>query len=408
MKNIYLRGIYASSGGSFNFHHDNVTNVQGDPASIGMFNFGGSGNFSDNIVSATNDAISANHSRGTTFLNNIVTNSGSGVHTDNAGDGGGSADLLDGNTVSDCTPGGYGVWTFVPYIQPTVKRNVINKCAVGLAATGSFVPVGTLFQDNDANGMGLAGSTGVYITTNLFGFGSGNVSATLTGNFIRNNQDGIVYESEPGYTLTVNNLGNAISGNSSTGASTSNTGTFNVKMLGDWWGSATGPTHALNPGGTGDSVADGIPYSPWLGIGTDASVAPGFQMASPMTWVVGTNVCDVVCIQKAVDLASSGDTVSALAGTFVEQVDIGKVITLTGAGAGSTFIKSPASLATKFVTSADNKPVVYVHATGGTIENSPSTATARVMLTTAFQELPSTTQGARSITWTSCTCVRRR
>ena len=177
-----------------------------------------------------------------------------------------------------------------------------------------------------------------------------------------------MYESEPGYTLTVNNLGNAISGNSSTGASTSNTGTFNVKMLGDWWGSATGPTHALNPGGTGDSVADGIPYSPWLGIGTDASVAPGFQMASPMTWVVGTNVCDVVCIQKAVDLASSGDTVSALAGTFVEQVDIGKVITLTGAGAGSTFIKSPASLATKFVTSADNKPVVYVHATGGTIE----------------------------------------
>ena len=220
---------------------------------------------------------------------------------------------------------------------------------------------------------GLAGSTGVYITTNLFGFGSGNVSATLTGNFIRNNQDGIVYESEPGYTLTVNNLGNAISGNSSTGASTANTGTFNVKMLGDWWGSATGPTHALNPGGTGNSVADGIPYSPWLGIGTDASVAPGFQMASPMTWVVGTNVCDVTCIQKAVDLASPGDTINVLAGTFNEQVrDVGKSnLLINGAGMGSTFVKpSGVVVNTARINLSPAAPIFDIeNATGVNIQN---------------------------------------
>ena len=368
VQNIYLRGIYASSGGSgFNFHDDTVQNVQADPASIAMFNYGGSGTFANNTVSDAGDAISANHSRGTSILNNVITASASGVHTDNAGDGGGSADLLDGNNVSDCTAGGFGVWTFVPYIQPTVKRNIITNCAVGLAATGSFVPVGTLFQDNEVTG--AAGSTGVYITTNLFGFGSANVEATLTGNIITGNDDGVYYESETGYTLTVDNLGNAIYGNTGTGATTSGSGTYAVKMLGDWWGTASGPTNASNPAGTGNSVSNGIPFSPWLGIGTDASAAPGFQMASPMTWIAGPAVCDGTCIQKAVDLASPGDTINALAGTFNEQVDIGKQITLNGAGEGSTTIKSPALLATKFTTSSPNKPVVYVHATGVAISH---------------------------------------
>ncbi len=47
VKNIYLRGIYASStGGSFNFDNNTVDNVQADPASIAMFNSGGSGTMS--------------------------------------------------------------------------------------------------------------------------------------------------------------------------------------------------------------------------------------------------------------------------------------------------------------------------------------------------------------------------
>jgi pectin methylesterase-like acyl-CoA thioesterase len=54
---IYLRGIYASSGGSFNFNHDKISNVQGEAASIAMFNFGGSGVMANNVVSSANDAI---------------------------------------------------------------------------------------------------------------------------------------------------------------------------------------------------------------------------------------------------------------------------------------------------------------------------------------------------------------
>jgi pectin methylesterase-like acyl-CoA thioesterase len=40
---VYLRGMYASSGGTFDFEGDTVENVQGEEASIAMFAFGGSG-----------------------------------------------------------------------------------------------------------------------------------------------------------------------------------------------------------------------------------------------------------------------------------------------------------------------------------------------------------------------------
>ena len=379
VKNIYLRGMYASSGGTFNLHHNTVQNVQAEGASIGMFNWVGAGVMSDNNVSDTNDAIAANHSSGTQFLNNTVTNSGSGVHTDNAGDGGGVADLLDGNIVSNCAPGGYGVWTFVPYIQPTVKRNIVTNCAVGLTTTGSYVGVGTLFQDNEVDGMGLAGSTGVYVTTSTWYWASANVSATFTGNIIKNNTDGFYLEAESGFTLTLDNLGNSISGNTGTGVQLPGTGIHNVKMTGDWWGTDTGPTHALNIGGTGDSVPDGVAYSPWLGIGTDASADPGFQRSSPMTWIANPDGCSVTCIQAAIDFSANGDTVKAKTGVFNEHVTVNKDITLTaasnpiidggGAGDGITVTVSGVTISLFEVRNVANGIVIASGANSATISN---------------------------------------
>src|SRR5438132_729 len=43
VKGVYLRGIYASSGGTFNFTGNSIDNVQGEEASIAMFDFLGSG-----------------------------------------------------------------------------------------------------------------------------------------------------------------------------------------------------------------------------------------------------------------------------------------------------------------------------------------------------------------------------
>ena len=57
VKNVFLRGIYASSGGTFNISTNIVDNVQGQSAgSIGIFNFLGAGTISGNQVSNAADA----------------------------------------------------------------------------------------------------------------------------------------------------------------------------------------------------------------------------------------------------------------------------------------------------------------------------------------------------------------
>jgi len=40
--------------------------------------------------------------------------------------------------------------------------------------------------------------------------------------------------------------------------------TFTVHAENNWWGDASGPTHAGNPGGSGDTVSDNVDYDPWL------------------------------------------------------------------------------------------------------------------------------------------------
>jgi len=72
-------------------------------------------------------------------------------------------------------------------------------------------------------------------------------------------------------------------------------------------------------------------------------------------------------LQEAINLVTTGGTVYAHTGTYVEQLDIDHALTLTGDGPANTIIKSPAVLATKFTTGDANKPVVYVHnGTGST------------------------------------------
>ena len=136
VRNIYLRGIYASSGGTFNFHDNTVTNVQGDENSVAMFNFGGSGVMRRNKVSRANDAISSNWSTGTQFLDNEVRQSASGIHADN--NSGPDVDLIQGNRVTDGTPGSWGIWVLAPYAAVLVQDNNIDGVDVGLAAFGQW------------------------------------------------------------------------------------------------------------------------------------------------------------------------------------------------------------------------------------------------------------------------------
>ncbi len=268
VSDIYLRGIYASSGGTFNFSQDTVTNVQGEEASIAMFNFGGSGVMSDNKVSNANDAISANWSTGTKFVGNKVSKSGSGVHTDNNGGAGGTADLIEGNSVQECSTNGYGIFVFVPYVSATVTGNSVKGCAVGLGAFGGAVPgQGPTFSDNKVNGTGAAtsgGTYGAYLTTDQLGYEFGDMTATLTGNTFGHLDTGLfVTQTNPspgqpaGGQATVTGSGNSFSTNG-TGA-VGEPGTT-VEMENNWWGCSSGP----NMGSPCNSATGTVDYTPWL------------------------------------------------------------------------------------------------------------------------------------------------
>ncbi len=230
VSDVYLRGIYASSGGTFNFSRDTVENVQGEEASIAMFNFEGSGVMEKNRVSKANDAISSNWSKGTQYVKNTVTASGSGVHTDNNGGSGGVADVIAGNKISQCKENGYGIFVFVPYVSATVENNRITGCYVGLAAFGSAVSgQGPTFDKNKIDGTGAktsdpAGTFGAYITTDQLGFAFGDVTATLASNHLLNDGTGLfVTQTKPtegqpeGGQATVTASSNTIQGNT-TGA----------------------------------------------------------------------------------------------------------------------------------------------------------------------------------------------
>jgi hypothetical protein len=337
VKNIYLRAIYASSGGSFNFHDNTVQNVRGEYASIAMFNSHGTGVFANNNVSDANDAISSNWSHGVQFTNNTVTNSDSGVHTDNAGGEGGTPDTISGNTILNSSPNGYGIFVFVPYKQVTVQNNTVTNVDVGMATFGmnsgittsapsrnavstettgssdakrrlprtinvsepnsevqvqsartagiapsSFDPSlasAAIFTNNTIDGQNRANSTGVYFSTDQLGFGfAPDTRVTFNQNTVLNNSDGFFLEVSTGATLELNVAFNRVVNNSNSAVTVRNdvnfAGTLSAGMENNWWGCNAGPNHA----GCGNVVGSGVDFDPWIVLGIDASpstITPG-------------------------------------------------------------------------------------------------------------------------------------
>ncbi len=267
---IYLRGIYASSGGTFNFTHDTVENVEGSEESIAIFEFEGSGVVSHDTVRKANDAISANWSKGTEFLDNRITESASGIHTDNNGGSGGSADLIQDNRISVCPVNGYGIFVFAPYVSATVADNKVTGCAVGLAAYGSQASgVGPTFSGNRLDGTGATstepGATyGAYLTTDLLGYEFADLNVKLDGNTIQHFGTGIfVTQTNPtpgqpaGGQATVDAASNSIQ--SDTAGAVGEPGTV-VNAQNNWWGCKQGP----NAGGNCTTATGTVAYTPWL------------------------------------------------------------------------------------------------------------------------------------------------
>jgi len=286
VQNIWLRGIYAPSiGGSIDFRNNTVRHVKSDPdgASIAIFSRYSSGIVDHNTVDDAGDAISSNWSKGITFSNNTVTNSGSGIHTDNSGGAGGSGDLIEGNTVSCGVADAYGIWAFATYADVTAQDNHVIACAVGLGAfasrTDDNTPIFTTrFLRNTVDGAGSSMSTpgdqsiGAWLGTTTFYYGEHDNAVEMLNNTISGYDIGVLTQRAGGKRLTSNAHMNRLSGNTvgwSDNGDAANVSNGTSDFTNNWWGCNDDPranalSHCAPANGSGT-------YSPWLVLSLPAS-----------------------------------------------------------------------------------------------------------------------------------------
>lgn len=357
VRNIFFRGVYASSGGSFTFNNNTVTNVSGDPAgSIAMFNFGGAGIFSNNTVTNANDGIVSNWSMGTQYFGNNASNiAGTGIHTDNNGGFGGTADAIHNNSVTNSPAGGYGIMVFAPYLPVQVYENTITNVEVGLTNAGQNAAVTPVFTQNVVDGQSKPNSIGVLQTTDMFGFGTGNVSGNYFNNYITDNLTSLKLQTDAGNSSNIVANNNSITNVSlSNGVDTVGTGTATRNLTCNWWGASGG--NALVT-----AVGEATNYAPWLKTGVDAQPGTiGFQPAGVCgyddnlyvndgsntgnfyTSAVGDDNNPGVpsapfrTINKAIAVAQpTGNTVWVDPGNYPENLVVNKEISFKGRWAGA-------------------------------------------------------------------------
>lgn len=338
VSNIYLRAIYPQFTTNMNVHHNTVSNVRGPSGSIAIMSWASSGTMSNNTVFDVNDAIVANHSLGITFSNNTVTNSDSGIHSDNNGSGGGAtADVITGNTISNGSgSNSWGIFVYVPYKNTVVSDNTITNVHVGITTTGALGttnPTVTI-SGNTIDGQSLSGSTGAYITTSTFGYADGNNNTIFTNNFITNTDQLMELEAKTGFTNNFVANDNSFT-NNNVGIVKSGGGTITENLTCNWWGStASGDVMA--------AVGAGTNYAPWLTSGMDDSSDAGFQ---PEEFACSGNPVVIDNMTSQPQTCATGGTITVdfsggtapygIAWTGGSASDVTSSYTITGLTAGS-------------------------------------------------------------------------
>ncbi len=201
VQNVYARGIQmGTSGGTFNFSNNTITNVQGDYFSMGIFNTTSGGVIDGNTISDVGDGIAMNWSNGTQVTNNTVTNAGSGIHTDNSQ----GPDVISNNTVTNGKTNSYGIFVFAPYGQVTVSDNDVNDVDYGLTLSGNGFGSSLDAVTFDGNTVD-ANVAGAYVTGDVWGYFKSNAYGVFSNNTIAGAQYGFYLESQangdyvPGY-----------------------------------------------------------------------------------------------------------------------------------------------------------------------------------------------------------------
>ena len=157
------------------------------------------------------------------------------------------------NEVHDAAEDGITIYA----TDVTVENNIIYRCgsengAMNLDRADNTNVAGNLIFNNDAIGLMIKSSANV----------------TVTGNEISaNSDDGTKYPGSAGIWLESNTTVTAINNNyvhcNTDFGLRNDTGTI-VNAEYNWWGHPSGPAHAGNPTGIGDTVSDNVDYEPWL------------------------------------------------------------------------------------------------------------------------------------------------
>ncbi|MBI5840908.1 MAG: S-layer homology domain-containing protein [Chloroflexi bacterium] len=148
----------------------------------------------------------------------------------------------------------------------------------------------------------------------------------VSGNTITNNYQGIYFYSDGVDGTFCGSYGCPVPGGSITSNKIEGNTDFGVKVEAvasggpldaenNWWGAASGPTHASNLIGTGDAVSDNVDFTPWCGDVACTSSYPPF----PTTTTITADIPDPSILNQTV---SVNVTVASDFGTPTGSVDI--------------------------------------------------------------------------------------
>jgi hypothetical protein len=273
----------------------------------------------DNVLSGNRSAIDINNSLGHTIRNNRITDNRTGVIFRNQTD---NITFVENEVTNNWTVG-------ILFLDASGGTNSPVQTALNCSFTNNNISGNWYGQIIDRQSGGALPPPG---TTNLKNFG---------GNWLGTNVPvvSVANSAEPGYAALIP--------------------------------VAYGGT-SVPPGGQPDiagTASANVDFTPYLNAGTETNVETtagqgtyGFQGDFSNLWVTAASAQtgSVGRIQEAINLVS-GSTVNVAAGTYEEQLEITRNLSLIGAGAASTTVKSPATLTKYFMTSVKNYPIVYIH-----------------------------------------------
>ncbi len=295
------------------------------------------------VMSAANKSLSV--------VNNVITNNTIGIYANCSDASAITCNLIKANNLPGPS-GGSGIYS--EYTNKlTVKTNEFtghtDNNPVIFAATAAGVHKSLVFQSNnvhDTYGVyTISITTGTFsantITTSLpagatgLAFTGACTAVVVKDNFIKNNMRGVRVEDDGyGYgdnsNIKINHNDLVNDTQYGVGVISGYSGPGQLDATCNWWGSVTGPTTGLNPGGTGSPVTGTTSFHPWLNGSITGSPACSGTLGGSSVTVIFPNGGEDFLIGSDVKLVWSATIVGG-------GVPPGKVKLLLSRDNGATY-----------------------------------------------------------------------